>query len=202
MSVLSYSGVRERIRETVRDAYALLGDDDFLDGLIDEAQREYALLSGSLIGEAEIQDNGKGVFECPPDWIEAVRAIGTDGVEIPFYSWKYLNGLYPDFRVLQGGCVKGLVTDFDGFRKLRIFPRQVKGEYIGKIYYKRLSSGGKLEVKNREAVEQYSIYEIFLLAGKNEAITYYNRFLDLVNGESSQVRGIDVKRRIRRGRFF
>ena len=202
MGVLSYSGVRDRVRLMVRDGHALLLDDTMLDELIDESQREYALLSGSLTGEAEVSDSGSGVWDCPHDWISSIRFTGIDGLDVPFYSWKNLHDKFGDFREITGDHVQCVIPDFDGFGKIRMFPKSREPKIAGKIYYKRIPAKGKFEVTNIEAVVQYVLYLISTLTGKNTALAYYKKFLELVNHEGNQLRGIGASRRIRRGRFF
>ena len=265
MNALSYRDLRERIRRVLRDAHGLLWDDAGLDGVIDEAQREYALSSGTLsrevrvssaepprqvslrskvsvrgvsasvalrgskgasreaavewqsgVGEqnAESRLDGTGapeggevfavdgVFECPEDYIEPVKFVLPSGEEVPFYSWGYVSELYPDFRKVRGDEVRGIIPDFDGYGKLRLFPVISAGEFAGKLIYKCYPRNGEVCTTNFEAVAQHCLYQMFLLTDGEAAVYHYKRFQELVNREQSERRGIAVRKDTRRGRFF
>ena len=202
MPVLSFSRIRREVRKAIRDTHGLLWDDTALDEIINEAQREYSILSGSLIGSFDITATESGVFACPDDFLEPVKVIGIDGQEKSLFSWRYLDELYPDFRNVPGTELKGLVTDFDGFRKFRVFPKLPAGTQAGKLYYKRLAKANKIETQNEDAIEQHCLFQVFLYDGKSAAGDYYRKFIDLVNEESTGLRGLKAKSRIRRGRFF
>ena len=202
MPVLSFSRIRRDVREAIRDTYGLMWDDTALDGIINEAQREYSLLSGSLVGSFEVTATVSGVCECPGDYIEPVKMIGVDGHEKALYSWRYLDELFPDFREIPGSELRGIITDFDGFGKIRVFPKLPAGTPAGKLYYKRLAAADRIETQDVEAIELHCLYQVFLLTGKGSAGIYYKKFIDLVNRESSGRRGLGAKSGIRRGRFF
>ena len=202
MPVTSYRELREKIRRKIRDTYGLLWDEPALDRIINEAQREYSILSGSFIGESEVKAPERGVNSYPGDFIEPVRFIGADGEEKGLYSWRYLDDLYPDFRAVTGTEARGLVTDFDGYGKYRIFPKLPSGTYAGKIYYKRLAKGDEIETLNLGALEQHCYYQVFLLTGKGQAVEYYRRFLSLVNEEGANYRGLRNRSPLRFGRYF
>ena len=202
MPVSSYRELREKIRRKIRDTYGLLWDEPALDRIINEAQREYSILSGSLIGESEVKATRTGVCRYPSDFIEVVRFIGTDGDEKGLFSWRYLDDLYPDFRAETGTEARGLVTDFDGYGKYRIFPKLPEGTTAGKVYYKRLAKANELETRNTEALEQHCYYQVFLLTGKGQASEYYRRFVKLVNEEGENYRGLRNSSPVRFGRYF
>lgn len=202
MGELSYSRMRERVRGVLRDVHALLLDDETLDDLINESQREYALLSGSLTGEAEVTDTGNGVWEGPGDWIELIRFSGIDGLDVPLYSWRKLQDDYGDFREIAGDHVRYIIPDFDGFGRIRMFPKSRIPRSVGKVYYKRLPVKNRLEVRNEDAVYQHVLFMASMLTDKSSGGEYYRKYLDSVNKERNQLRGIGTSSRIRRGRFF
>jgi len=202
MPVSSFSKLRNKIRSAIRDTYGLLWDDTALDKIINEAQREYSILAGSLIGTVDAIAEYEGVCACPADYIEPVKFIGVDNTEKPIFSWRYLDDLYPDFRSMTGTELKGIVTDFDGFGKYRMFPKLPPGTEAGKFYYKRLAAEDVIETMNDDAIEQHCLFQVFLLTGKSATADYYDRFISAVNGESANLRGLKTNSRIRRGRFF
>ena len=85
MPVSSFSKLRNKIRSAIRDTYGLLWDDPALDRIINEAQREYSLLAGSLIGKVDAIATEDGVCACPADFIEPVKFIGVDNMEKPLF---------------------------------------------------------------------------------------------------------------------
>ena len=224
MNASSYRDLRERIRRVLRDAHGLLWDDAGLDGVIDEAQREYVLCSGTLSREVRVLEQSAsasvasleraerlgnaeifavdGVFECPEDYIEPVKFVLPRGEEVPFYSWGYVSELYPDFRKVRGDEVRGIIPDFDGYGKLRLFPVIPAGVFAGNLIYKCYPRNGEVCTTNFEAVAQHCLYQMFLLTDGEAAVYHYKRFQELVNREQSERRGIAVRKDTRRGRFF
>jgi hypothetical protein len=104
MSISGYSGLRERIRKSIRDTYGLLWPDDALDELIAEARREYSYESGVFIaGGAVVQSTSDGVIKAPSDFLCAQKFYDLSGREVPIVSWRRLrqaNGW--DFRRITG----------------------------------------------------------------------------------------------------
>ena len=202
MAVASFASIRELVRKSIRDVFGLVWDDTALDNAINEAQREYAILSGSLVGIVNVFSSGNGVFPLPDDFIAPVKFIGKSGFEIPFYSWRNIHDKYPDFRKVTGTEIQCIIPDFDGYGNMRMFPLIPAGEKAGTLYYQRLPKRDKLETTNKRAIELYSLFHAFLLDGNASASIYYNRFRSEVNRESSIQRGIKVKSNYRFGRFF
>ena len=64
-----------------------------------------AYAGAALRGSAEVTAGDCPVFAAPDDFIEPVRFIGNDGLERPFFSWKYLHDRYPDFRSPFRRCI-------------------------------------------------------------------------------------------------
>ena len=202
MAVASFASIRELVRKSIRDVFGLVWDDTALDNAINEAQREYAILSGSLVGIVNVFSSGNGVFPLPDDFIAPVKFIGKSGFEIPFYSWRNIHDKYPDFRKVTGTEIQCIIPDFDGYGNMRMFPLIPAGEKAGTLYYQRLPKKDKLETTNKRAIELYSLFQAFLLDGNASASIYYSRFRSEVNRESSVQRGIKVKSNYRFGRFF
>ena len=202
MPVSSYSGLRGVIRNAIRDTHGLLWDDAALDRLINEAQREYSLLSESLTGKVEIVSGSDPVNSLPDNFISPVKFIGTDNREKPFYSWRYLHDQYPDFRKITGTELRGVVTDFDGFGKIRLFPRLPVGRIAGTLYYQRTPVKNQIETDNTEAIRLYSLFYVFMHSGNRAAGDYYERFRAAVNAESTTRRSVTSRSPYRRGRFF
>lgn len=202
MPVSSFNEIREKVRRVIRDTHVLLWDDASLDRIINEAQREYSMLAGSFVGTFDLESSEDGVSDVPDDFIEPIKFIGSDNLDKPIYSWRYLHSCYPDFRSIFGTELRGIVTDFDGYQKVRLFPRLPSGIFAGKLYYKRLAKPNVIETTNISAIEQHCFFQVFLLSDHKSAGTYYSRFVESVNKESSVQRGLKTKSNIRRGRFF
>lgn len=202
MPISSFQKIRESIRRAIRDSNGLLWDDIGLDRIINEAQREYAIASGSLVGSYDIESSKRGISSAPNDFIEPIKFIGSDGFEKPLYSWRYLHSRSPDFRAVTGNEVEGIITDFDGYGKVRLFPIIPPGETVGKLYYKRLPRADVIETINLDAIEKHSLFQVFLLSSHRSAEVYYNRFIESVNSENSVQRGLKTSSPVRRGRFF
>ena len=202
MAVSAYKTIRDKVRRSIRDTFGQVWADTDLDRIINEAQREYAIVSGSLIGKVSVTIPESGVFAAPADFIEPVSFIGTDGMKKPLYSWRYLYDNYPDFRNVPGSIIRGMVTDFDGFGKFRAFPKVPEGTEVGVLCYKRFPAADKLETTNLDAIEQHCLFQVFLLMGNPSTNSYYQGFLTAVNRENITQRGMRDHSRIRRGRFF
>lgn len=202
MPVLSFQELRNSIRTAIRDACGLLWDDSALDSIINEAQREYSILSGSLTGSMKVYGTETAIFHLPEDFLEPVRFIGRDGLEKPFYSWRYMDQLYPDFRRVTGTEIRGIIPDFEDWGNFRLFPRIPSGQFAGTLFYKRLAVPDQIETRNKEAIEQHCLYQAFFLTGKEGASNYYSRFLASVNEEGAVFRSLRSAGEMRRGRFF
>ena len=202
MPVKDFQLIRDEVRRTIRDLYRTLRTDADMDRMIDEAQKEYALLAGSLLGEWTVEIPAGGVVSCPGNFLEPVRFLDPAGFDRPLFSWRRLHELYPDFRNVSGNLPEGLVTDFDGFRKVRVFPKLPAGTVAGTCVYRRTPAAGKLETDNLEAIAMHVCFQLFLLDGKSVAGTFYQRFLSAVNREKMLQRSLESRKPSRRGRFF
>lgn len=203
MAVSSFAPIRELVRKSIRDLLGLVWDDTALDYAINEAQREYAILGGSLVASMAVIPTENGVFSLPNDYLVPVKFIDAKGYEIPFYSWRNIHDKYTDFRKVTGNIVQSIITDFDGFGKLRLFPIVPAGlSPVGTLYYQRLPKKDTIETKNVRAIELHSLFQAFMIDGNPSAAVYYNRFIKAVNEESAVQRGMKTKSRLRRGRFF
>ena len=202
MPVSSFSSIRERVRTAIRDTHGLLWDDAALDRIINDAQREYSIAAGSLTGTCSVTAGRSPVFLAPSDFLEPVRFLGPDGLQRPFFSWRYLREMHPDFRAVTGTELRGIVPDFDGFGRLRLYPALPVGTFAGTLFYKRLAAADRLETDNLDAVVQYCLFHVFLISDHRSAAAYYDRFVSAVNRESHVQRGLSEHRKVRRGRFY
>lgn len=202
MPVKDFQLIRDEVRRTIRDLYRTLRTDADMDRMIDEAQKEYALLAGSLLGEWTVEIPAGGVVSCPRDFLEPVRFLDPAGFERPLFSWRRLHELYPDFRNVSGNLPEGLVTDFDGFRKVRVFPALPEGTVAGTCVYRRMPKSDLLETDNQEAITMHVLFQLFLLDGQNTAGIFHQRFLAAVNREKTLQRSLKTRKTYRRGRFF
>jgi len=142
------------------------------------------------------------VFQTPDDFISPLRFLGTDRRERPFISWKRLHESYPDFRTVRGTELCGIVPDFDGFGKLRVWPWLPDGTDAGTLYYRRTAAPDKVETTNVDAVIQYCLFHVFLISANPAADVYYRRFLSAAAREDHVQRGLATNSRVRHGRFF
>lgn len=203
MAVSAFTSIRELVRKSIRDLLGLVWDDTALDYAINEAQREYAILGGSLVAQTKVYATESGVFSLPDDYLVPVKFIDNYGIEVPFYSWRNIHDKYPDFRKVTGNNIQAIITDFDGFGKLRLFPLLPTSlSPVGTLYYQRLPEKDKLETQNVRAIELHSLFQAFMIDGNPSAAVYYNRFVQAVNEENAVQRGMKTKSRLRRGRFF
>ena len=201
MAVSDFASIRELVRKSIRDTLGLVWDDTALDYAINEAQREYAILSGSLVANVTVIAAESGVFSLPDNFIAPVKFIGVDGHDVPFYTWKNIHDKYPDFRKVRGNQLQAIITDFEGYGYLRQFPVLSSPGIVGTLYYQRLPEKNKIETQNVRAIELHSLFQAFLLDGNPSASVYYNQFTLAVNEENAVQRGMKIKGR-RRGRFF
>lgn len=202
MTEASYSEIRINVRRAIRDNYGLLWDDSALDDLINEAQREYSILTGSLIGVYDVVTTQDGICAAPDNFIEPVKFIASDGFEKPFFSWKRLHDDYPDFRTVTGSAIQGLCMDFDDFGYFRTFPVLPPGINAGQLFYKRTPKLNTLETANTAAITAHCLFQAFLLLGNSAAQNYYNDFIRLCNAEQSVQRNLGNVSSYRSGRFF
>lgn len=200
--IASFAPIRQRLRLAIRDGAALQWSDDALDEIINEAQREYSVLSGSLVSATTLVSDGSGVCSLPRDFIAPVKLIGPDGYEKPFFSWRALHDRYPDFRKIIGRDLLGAVVDFESHGKIRLFPVLPAGVPAGRLFYQRMAEKDKLEVTNTAAIEQYALYQLFLLSEKNGAFRYYAEFQELLNRECMCERSVRSNSQARKSRFY
>lgn len=202
MSVSSFNDIREKVRESIRDTYGLLWDDDGLDELINEAQREYAYFSGLLTGVAAITVNAYNLHAAPIDFIEPIKYLDASGYELPILSWRYLHNIYPDFRTMTGTAPQGIIFNFDTYGSYRIFPLLPAGTDAGTIIYKKLPTDDVLETSNIEAIEQHCLYQMFMLTGKKATQNYFAGFSDAVNREARSMQTMRNRKTLRQRRYF
>lgn len=202
MASPGYKAVRDFVRNAFRDELATLWPDDDLDLLIDEAQREYCLMTQALTGEVTITSAERGLIDLPGDFISPAKAFTSDGLEVPFISWRLLETLHPDFRSVTGDFVQAFCFDFETYGRLRLYPVVPVGEVVGKLVYHRFPAAGTLEVEDVNAIEQHVLFQMFLLSGKPSSGNHYSQFLSAVNEYTGSNRRLSLRPRGRSGRFF
>ena len=195
-----FASLRHELRQVMRDESGFQWSDAVLNGIINQAQREYSLYSGKLCGECKVSFGD--VHVVPDDFIEPLKFIDTKGRDIPFVSWRYLNEMYPDFRKVAGSTLEFVCFDFDGYGKFRIFPHVSSEGYAGNLYYRRLSHDNILENCNHHAVKSHCLYQMFFFAGKTTASNYWDEFISLVNKESRSDTVLKNIQKNRHGSFF
>lgn len=186
----------------MRDESGFQWSDAVLNGIINQAQREYSLYSGKLCGECEVFYNELDIHVAPDDFIEPLKFTDTRGRDIPFVSWRYLNDLYPDFRKITGHTLEFVCFDFDGYGKFRTFPRILHKEKLGKLYYRRTAHEDVLENCNEQAVKNHCLYQMFFFTQKSAANNYWKEFVNLVNKESRSDILLKNRQENRHGSFY
>lgn len=202
MASPGYKAVRDFVRNAFRDDLATLWPDDELDLLIDEAQREYCLMTQALTGEVTITSAERGLIDLPADFISPVKAFTPDGLDVPFISWHLLETLHPDFRSVTGDYVQAFCFDFETYGRLRLYPVVPIGVVVGKLIYSRFPAAGILEIEDVNAIEQHVLFQMFLLSGKPSSINHYSNFIAAVNEYTGSNRRLSLRPRGRSGRFF
>lgn len=198
-----FEDLRYDLRNIMRDESGFQWPDAVLNGIINQAQREYSIYSGKLCGEKEIVSSlDSAIHVLPDDFIEPLKFIDLKGSQIPFVSWKYLNEKYPDFRKIKGDFIECVCFDFDGFGKFRIFPHLLHEKNVGKIIYRRFAHENVLEKCNLTAVKSHCLYQMSLFSGKTSANNYWNEFISLVNKESRSDSVLRNRQKYRHGSFY
>ena len=188
------------LRKVMRDESGFQWSDAVLNGIINQAQREYSLYSGKLCGDCEVPFSD--VHAVPDDFIEPLKFIDSNGRDIPFVSWRYLNEMYPDFRKVTGNTLEFVCFDFDGYGKFRLFPHIKCDGYAGNLFYRRFAHEDVLENCNIQAVKSHCLYQMCFFAGKTLAENYWNEFINLVNKESRSDTVLKNIQRSRHGSFY
>lgn len=194
--------LKKRLRNTFGDTYKIQWSDALLDKIIIEAQREYALHTGGLVGRYKLSAGLSPVQNLPQDFFKIIRALDTNGKEIPIVSYRKLASDYGDFRKIIGDKVKSICCNFDGFGKIRIFPILPENTPIGELIYKRLPKDNILEVRNIFAIEQHALFQMFQFTGKSQAKNCYLAFIEQVNRDKSKNLSNGSKNIQRTGVYF
>jgi len=199
----SYAQLRGEIREDFRDELETMFTDDELDGFIDEAQREYCLLTGCLCGEKEAVAGFIGEpLSAPSDFFRPVSFTDVDGVVVPEIGWRELSQVM-DFRAQVGSAPRFVCYDFDTWGKYRVFPNcHDIGEVVGTLRYKRFPAKGILEIRDHDALRDYSLYLAFLHAGKDQYSMYLSQFNSAMNESRSMRESFYARPQTRTGVFF
>jgi hypothetical protein len=194
--------LKARLRKNFGDDFGIQWSDTLLDRILFEAQREYAIYTGCLVGRYNFSVGPAPVQSLPDDFFRIIRAIDVDGCEIPIVSYRKLADDYGDFRNKTGSKIKALCFNFDGFGKFRIFPQLTSDSIGGTLIYSRLPDKSLLEVKNLFAVEQYCLFQMYQFVGKSQAKNCYLSFIDQVNKDRSDNLASGNKHIARTGVYF
>lgn len=202
MQKIGMDELKDKLRKTFRDEHKIQWSDELLDGILFEAQREYALNSGDLSAEYKVLSGNSPVYELPEDFYQVIRVIGADGKDIPIVSYRKLAEDYGDFRNIKGDKAKYFCFNFDGFGKFRIFPVLPAGIFAGTIIYNCMPEYGTWIGKNGSALEQYALFLMYQFTGKAQAINAYNEFINIINREQRKKLSIGSKNITRTGVFY
>ena len=202
MAVSAFATLRGQLREEIRDDFSLQWTDTALDEIINEAQREWALFTGALVGKIEITANERGTFAAPVDFFEPLRMVTPDNRDVPIVSWRRLNADHGDFRERTGDTPEAVCFDFDGYGIFRIFPRIPAGKKIGTLFYHRLPRMNTLEADDAGAVAAHSLYQLFRAENKAQAENHYNDFLTRVTGKARSWQTLRNRKNMRHGVYY
>lgn len=202
MQKISMADLKNRLRKNFRDDYKIQWSEALLDEILYEAQREYALYSGGLVGRYDAVSSGSPVLSLPEDFFQIISATDPDGNNIPVVSYRKLAENHGDFRKDKGNKIKAFCFNFDSFGKFRIYPQLPEGTFAGTIYYKRLPKDGEWAVVNAAAVEQYALFLMYQFTGKSMAKNCFAAFMDAIYKEQKQQLDAGSKNIVRTGVYF
>ncbi len=173
MPSAAFAEIRADVRTAFRENLGTLWTDDWLDFLVDEAQREWGLLTGEFTGEASVTSGDGGVFALPSDYYAPV-ALVVDGWALAPLSWRYAQKMLGrDFRTAKG-VASGVIYDFDSWGTARVFP--CEPGVSGKLEYRRFPARGVLETRASSALEAHVLYQMNLMSGKDAWAGYWTAF--------------------------
>jgi hypothetical protein len=178
--------LKNRLRKTFRDEHKIQWSDALLDEILYEAQREYALYSGGLVGRYDIVASGSPVISLPEDFFQVIQVISPDGKDIPAVSYRKLAEDHGDFRKDTGRRAEAFCFNFDNFGQCRIYPILPEGTFAGTIIYKRIPGTGEWSVKNSAAIEQYALFQMYQFTGKAMAQNCFTAFMNEIYREQKK----------------
>lgn len=177
MPSADFAEIRSRVRTAFRENLGTLWTDDWLDFLVDEAQREWGLLTGEFTGESSVTTGEDGTFDLPKDYYAPV-SFTVDRRTLPMLSWRYVQErMGRDFRTAKG-AVSGVVFDFDKWGTARVFPGVPDVE--GTLVYRRFPADGVLETRAVNALEAHVLSQMNLMSGKDAWQGYWSAFMKAV----------------------
>lgn len=174
----SMQELKAKLRQNFRDDHGIQWSDALLDDILYEAQREYALYSGGLLGEHKVFTVNTPEQLLPDDFFEVVQVLDEDGRIIPVVSYRKLIEKYGDFRQHKGEKAKYFCFNFDSFGKFRIYPQLPAGTFAGTIVYKRIPARGEWAAENSTAIEHYAMFQMYQFTGKSLAQTSFKNFTE------------------------
>lgn len=202
MQPVSTSDLKNKLRNNFRDEHKIQWSDELLDEILCEAQREYALYSGSFVGRVDVVTADSPVLTLPEDFFQVVQVISPKGENIPLASYRYLAERYGDFRSHKGKEAKFFCFNFDTFGKYRIYPQLPAGTFAGTIIYKRLPSNDEWMAVNSNAIEQYALFQMYQFTNNKLAKNCFDAFIDEINREQHGKLNPGSKKISRTGVYF
>lgn len=167
MAVSGFSKIRGNVRASFRDEGGTFVSDDDLDALIDLAQADWCVLTGTLVGRKDVVTNESGVLPLPDDCIRPTGLTLSNGLSLPVFPWRTLVRFHGDFRRQTGDCPVAVCFDFDQCSGYRLFPKVPSGLRIGTLEYSRRPKEGVLEIREDKAIEAYCLAMLCSLTGKD-----------------------------------
>lgn len=195
--------MQEGIVESVRTAF---GDDEkslFTDGdilfFLDEARREYCMLSSALVGRHEFHRSPDGVYQAPSDFIRPVEVL-VDHESLPVMSYRRIMESVGDFRGLAGhpSCA---CFDFDTWGTFRIVCNPPV-DFVGHLVYERLPSGDDNEIVDVDALRSYCLYVMNFIYNRDNYSLHHGRFLEAVGRRNGSNRRLDSRSSFHRGSYL
>jgi hypothetical protein len=200
--MLSMAELKNRLRKNFRDEHKIQWSDALLDEILYEAQREYALYSGGLVGRYDVVSSGSPVLSLPEDFFQAIKITSPDGKDIPIISYRRLAEKYGDFRKDKGSEAKFCCFNFDSFGKFRMYPVLPEGTVAGTLFYKRLPHSGEWTAVNTNAIEHYAMFMMYQFTGKAMAQNSFAAFMDAIYKEQKQSLAFGGKQIVRKGVYY
>lgn len=202
MQKLGKTELKDRLRKAFRDDYEIQWSDALLDDILDEAQREYALYSGGLVGKHDVVTVDNPIQSLPEDFFQIIQVTAPDGSDIPVVSYRELAEKYGDFRKDTGSKARFFCFNFDSFGKFRIYPQLPQNTFAGTIIYKRIPNAEEWNVLNTTAIEHYAMFLMYQFTGKAMAQNCFDAFMDCIYREQKQKLSAGSKKIVRTGVYF
>jgi hypothetical protein len=174
---------------------------------IDIAQRRISVMSLCLEGSIDyIGDSSLGAYALPEDFLEFTGFTIPNGNPVCLQSFNTLDDYYTaKFLYSQTDQTPiGVCLDFGSWNEVRFYPSPTDGVAIGNLKYKRLSTDGIIEIDEKDALVNYSLFRMYIKQHDKQSvqksILFYEKFAKRER-ELLVRRKTDYKRKIH-GTFF